>query len=310
MIQPPRHRKGSVVRKALLLAWVGLFSLGACSLETVLVLDPEVLGAISGQITVVGGGGLPDVTVRLAGVFAASTVTDGSGSFSFQRVAGGGYSVTISDLPANITFIESQKSATVSTSGESVTVDFQGAYPPVDVATTVLATGHVGVAYSDSVRATGGPGVYSWSIVGGSLPPGLDLALGTASISGTPTSVDTSTFTVQAATPADRASKQLTVYVYGSVTVTTTLRSGATGVAYSDTLTAAGGDGSYAWAVTGGSLPTGLWLNRLTGEISGTPSAFGTSSFTVGVTSGDGQTAQQALSITVEPEGRTLSPVA
>ena len=80
---------------------------------------------------------------------------------------------------------------------------------------------------------------------------------------------------------------------------TTSLPDGIQSVAYSETLTATGGDGSYTWSVTVGSLPTGLSLTTSTGEISGTPSAVGSQTFTVEVASGDGQTDTQQLTITV-----------
>ena len=82
------------------------------------------------------------------------------------------------------------------------------------------------------------------------------------------------------------------------VVATTSLRDGVQSVAYSDTLTATGGDGSYTWSVTVGSLPTGLSLTTSTGLISGTPTGSG-STFTVEVASGDGQTDTQQLTITV-----------
>jgi len=70
-------------------------------------------------------------------------------------------------------------------------------------------------------------------------------------------------------------------------------------VPYSDTLAAAGGDSSYTWSVTSGSLPAGLSLTAATGVIAGTPSVEGSSAFTVQVASGDGQTDTQQLTITV-----------
>jgi len=63
----------------------------------------------------------------------------------------------------------------------------------------------------------------------------------------------------------------------------TTLPYGRATVAYSTTLAATGGQGTYAWSVTAGSLPTGLALNGATGVISGTPQAAGTYSFTMTV---------------------------
>ena len=86
------------------------------------------------------------------------------------------------------------------------------------------------------------------------------------------------------------------------VTTTSPMPNGTVSIAYSQTLAATGGDGNYTWAITIGSLPTGLTLNTSTGEISGTPTVVETQNFTVQVTSGDGQTDAQALSITVNDE--------
>ncbi len=91
------------------------------------------------------------------------------------------------------------------------------------------------------------------------------------------------------------------------VLATKSLANGAPGVAYSDRLEATGGNGNYAWALTGGLLPMDLSLNTSTGEISGTPTDAGTQTFSVQVASGDGQTARQSLSVTVD-EPPVLSP--
>ena len=66
---------------------------------------------------------------------------------------------------------------------------------------------------------------------------------------------------------------------------TTTLTDAYVGEEYSQTLSATPGTASntLTWEVTQGSLPTGLSLNENTGEISGTPTAAGTSTFTVQV---------------------------
>ncbi len=63
---------------------------------------------------------------------------------------------------------------------------------------------------------------------------------------------------------------------------------GRVGQSYSDFLTAAGGTKPYTWSIINGSLPAGLSLNPTTGQISGTPTTAGTSSFTVQVTDHDG----------------------
>lgn len=85
-------------------------------------------------------------------------------------------------------------------------------------------------------------------------------------------------------------------------TITTVaLTDGAVGVGYSDGLTAIGGRVPYVWSVSAGSLPAGLALDPSTGGISGTPTAAGTSNFTVHVTGDDGLSSAKSLSLTVRP---------
>ncbi|MHC4714189.1 MAG: beta strand repeat-containing protein, partial [Planctomycetota bacterium] len=176
------------------------------------------------------------------------------------------------------------------------------------VTTSSLADGQVGVAYSETLAATGGVTPYSWAVVAGSLPAGLSLNSSTGEISGTPTTSETANFTVEVTdsnTPADTDQQALSIYIAPeTLTITTSsLPDGQVGVAYSETLQASGGVTPYSWAVVVGSLPAGLSLNSSTGEISGTPTAYGTSNFTVEVTDSDAppSTDQQALSITVDP---------
>ena len=83
-----------------------------------------------------------------------------------------------------------------------------------------------------------------------------------------------------------------------SVTITTdTLPDGKVGEAYSQTLSA-DGTTPITWSVENGDRPTGLSLNKDTGEISGTPTAAGTSTFTVKATNSAGSDTKE-LSITI-----------
>jgi len=81
---------------------------------------------------------------------------------------------------------------------------------------------------------------------------------------------------------------------------TTSLTAGTAHVAYSASLSVAGGTAPYSWSVSSGALPTGLTL-AATGAISGTPTAAGDSSFTVLATdsSDPAQTASQPLSLSI-----------
>jgi len=89
---------------------------------------------------------------------------------------------------------------------------------------------------------------------------------------------------------------------------TTSLPAGTVGTAYSTTIVAMGGTAPYTFAVTTGTLPTGLALST-GGVISGTPTAAGTSPFTVTVTDSEAtpRTATAMLSITISAQSSTLT---
>ena len=78
---------------------------------------------------------------------------------------------------------------------------------------------------------------------------------------------------------------------------TSSLPNGKVGEAYSEALTADGTE-PITWSISGGALPDGLTLNETTGEISGTPTAAGTASFTVKAENSAGSDTKE-LSITI-----------
>ena len=151
----------------------------------------------------------------------------------------------------------------------------------------------------------------------GSLPPGLSLNAATGVISGTPTGMDRSVFTVQvtdSTTPAMSATQPLSITVVAPLAVTTaSLPDGTVGSPYSQTLAAAGGTVPYTWSLVpgAGSLPPGLTLDPATGVISGTPAGVGTSRFTVQVTDSGNppMSATEPLSITVASAGPLVTLV-
>ena len=168
------------------------------------------------------------------------------------------------------------------------------------VTTTALPGGTTGVPYSQAAAASGGTAPYTWSLASGALPAGVLLS-SAGVIAGTPAAAGTFSFTATVTDAASgTAARALTLTVSSVLTVTTlTLAAAITGTPYRAALTAAGGTGSgYTWAVTSGSLPSGLTLSPA-GVITGTATAPGTSSFTVTVTDSGAGTAPLALSITV-----------
>ena len=168
----------------------------------------------------------------------------------------------------------------------------------INITTTSLPSGKVGASYTATLAASVS-GV-TWSVSSGTLPAGLTLNASTGTISGTPTSAGTSTFTVKAANNTSSGTRQLTITVAPAdtttITITTTsLPAGTVGTPYSAQLASSVSNAS--WSVSSGNLPGGLTLGSA-GVISGTPTASGTFNFTVKAISGNAS-GTKTLSITV-----------
>jgi len=71
------------------------------------------------------------------------------------------------------------------------------------------------------------------------------------------------------------------------------------GAAFTDTLQAFAGNGSYTWAILSGGLPTGLTLNTSTGAITGTSNVAGTYNFSYSVTDSSGVSVKRTAQITI-----------
>jgi hypothetical protein len=192
------------------------------------------------------------------------------------------------------------------TATESITLN-----AVLTIATTSLPSGALGVPYGPTfINAAGATGTFTWTITAGSLPAGLTFQTSSTStsaqITGTPTLLETSKFTVQVTDSAGSSVTQalsITINPPPPLSVaTSTLQVGTVNQGYNQTLAASSGTPPYTWSLTGGSLPFGLSLAP-SGLISGTPVATGTYNFMVKVV--DSSTPQQSatanLSITINP---------
>jgi hypothetical protein len=180
---------------------------------------------------------------------------------------------------------------------------------PPQITSPSLPNGTVGLLYSERVQATGGIGSLAWTISAGSPPAGLNIAPSGptgGTISGTPTTRGTSSFTVRVTDSVGQtATRNLSITVSPALSITTTsLPDGSIGAPYNQPVATIGGIGALTFSIVPGtgSLPQNLTLDPTTGIISGTPTAPASNfPFTVRVTDEAGQLDTQTLSIRVNP---------
>jgi hypothetical protein len=255
---------------------------------------------------------LPNWTYNVPGYFQPITAAGGSGTDTF--------SITAGTLPQGITLSGSILSGTPTLAGtysftvtatdplgdsgsQSYTVVIN---PGLTITTTFLPNGTLGGSYSHTINATGGTGSRTFAVSSGTLPTGLNLSTAGV-VSGTPTAVGNSSFSVTAtdSVGATASTSYTIAIVPGSpiLGITSSLAGGAVGISYNQTINATGGTGADTFAVTSGTLPSGLTLSAA-GVLSGTPTSPGSYSFIITVTDATGATDSQLYALTVD------SPVA
>jgi hypothetical protein len=97
----------------------------------------------------------------------------------------------------------------------------------------------------------------------------------------------------------NNATNNFTVQLCGGVSISASLPAGEVGVYYDQFLQASSCFPTFTWLSLTGHLPPGVNWNPSAGEISGLPTNAGTTNFTVRVQDGDGRTANQTLSLTI-----------
>jgi protocatechuate 3,4-dioxygenase beta subunit len=153
---------------------------------------------------------------------------------------------------------------------------FQQNCPTITLNPATLPAAPLNSSYSQAVTASGGAGPYVYTLGSGALPTGLALNSLTGVISGTRTSLDATSFSVRAmdANGCTGTRAYTMAQVCGNLVISPAAPPNATiNVNYSQTFTTTGGSGPYTWAITSGSLPSGITLNTATGVISGRATA-------------------------------------
>ncbi|WP_425611824.1 putative Ig domain-containing protein [Xanthomonas campestris] len=270
----------------------------------VIVVAPTALpaatrGTAYSQTLSASGGTAPYTYAVSAGNVPAGLTLASNGTLSGTATVEGSFNFTVTATDAN-TFTASQAYA--------VTV----AGPNLALPASSLPAGTAGQAYTAAISpATGGTAPYSYALTAGALPSGVVLDAATGALSGTPTVSGTFNFTLTVTdstpSPAAQANQSYTLSIAGATLVPgqPTLPPAVRGTPYSQVLTATGGVAPYTYSVASGTLPAGLTLAS-NGVLSGTPTAEGSTSFTIAVADAGNATATQAYTFTVS----TAAPVA
>lgn len=286
----------------------GTFSVAQNNLPTNAVAGTAVNAGGSTWYTASASGGTPFVS---GGNTYYNWSINGSGSNPDGLTIGQTTGI-ISGIPTasgNFTVVIVATDSTGATASYAATLTVAAA-SGFFVSTTSLPNGGTSLAYSQLLTQSGGPSTgVAWTLLTGSLPPGLTLATNsnsTATISGTPTSTGTYNFTVQASYTSSGSTFTANQALSIVITATATLAmpnpspvSGILGTAVSMQFSATGGTQPYRYSIQGGSLPPGLSLNSASGSVSGIPTQIGTSTFVILVTDANNLTATATGTITI-----------
>ncbi len=190
--------------------------------------------------------------------------------------------------------------------------------PRVLVTTESATAGTVGAPYTLNLTAAMklGPGAtaqpsspLTWSVISGQLAPGLALNPSTGAVTGTPTTEGAFLATFRAALADGRSdTKSLEIVVRKPLAIVASkpLQANAVvttwevGVPFSAKLVASGGTGTYTWAVTEGTLPTGFTVAP-DGTVAGTTRTPGSYRATLRLSDTEGRTADYAANFVVAP---------
>jgi hypothetical protein len=180
-------------------------------------------------------------------------------------------------------------------------LDVSGVNTPLTIVTALLPANR-GSSYGFNLLRAGGTQPISWSVIAGTLPPGLNV-LSSGTFDGVLTTDGTYSFTVQAidsGNPPQTATAQETILVVepSQITIPSPLPDACLNQPYIFTMQESGGAPPFGWGLSGG-WP-GLGLNGTTGVFSGVPTASGTFTTVLQLDDATGRMLSTLLTLTIK----------
>ncbi len=257
-------------------------------------------GAAYSQLFTTSGGNAPYSYAIYSGALPSGMTLSSDGTLSGTPTASGSFNFTVRSIDST-TGVSAPYAVL-----KNITLDVLA--PTITVTPSTLPGGVVGVAFNQSLSATGGTAPYTYTLLSGALPPGVTL-LNSGSFQGTPTSPGNFFVTV-AYTDALGFGGTVNYTLNVAAPVITVLPSSvpdaAVGVAYSQSFTASGGAEPYTWSLVSGALPVGMSFNGA-GVLTGTPVAAGAYMFTLRATDTFGSSSTQAVTLNVGTGAQSIS---
>ncbi len=163
------------------------------TLEITTTVLPDATAGTAYNQTLAAQGGLPPYVnwSRIAGSMPPGIADPVAATGVISGTPGAVCMATTSNFTAQVS--DSAATPASDTQALSITVN---PGPALNITTTSLPNGTVGVAYSSTVQATGGVPPYSFAVTMGMLPSMLNLAMATGAITGTPDTMETQAFNI------------------------------------------------------------------------------------------------------------------
>jgi hypothetical protein len=188
------------------------------------------------------------------------------------------------------------------TAERSFTLDIQP--PALSFSPATLPPGTTGQPYSANFVPTGAGTSYTFSLLSGTLPPGLTLS-SAGVVSGTPTATGTSTFVVRLNSLGVNVDQSASLTILAPLNLSpATLPNGRINTVYTATLLASGGAPPYSMSIRGG-LPPGITFSN--GVFSGAPTSIGVFEFTVILADSASNSIERAYRIVVPSDLRLVT---
>ena len=251
-------------------------------------------GAVAPPAVSAPTGALPDAS-QFADYLAGLSALDGAPPYVWDITIGALPPGLVLQIPTgwitgmpttagvfNFTVEVTEGGGGTSTRALSITVNL-----PVSIVEALLPDGTRLAAYTQALAMADGTPPFTWAIVDGSLPPGINLDPAIGMLDGTPLQEGTFTFDVEVTDfHSDTDVATFSILINPRLRITTFgVQGGTLTFPYSQTITVAGGTPPFDFAVSNpADMASGLALDDMSGVISGTPDVAEFATFTIVVT--------------------------